>query len=1213
MAESPIRFGGITWSIVIFSALVQVSNLYAQHGLARDPVRPAPNLYGPVGRTFALGFIGTENRIYAAGSGKVVDRWDLERNPDGTVKSVITAESIRWPISRGDNGLILSAVADPAAQWLAFAGNSTFHKGDLALFGLTLNSIVNAIPSVDRPQRSQPPAEPDAIAHFLGAVRNLATNPSGTLLASVGNDGQIWLWTLPQAERLKPGANIRGEQIEAVAGQTSDLRPVVFAGERRLLYAVEGAVFNRGRSFQLQQYDTQQKVSRPYNRNVYARGITGLAAAGDGRVVASADADGSLHLQTENGHSMLAVFPVDPNHDEPRVAIRGLALSPNGSLLAVCGDATETKSYIQLRDTKTLELIAEYQSDGVQRHTVMAFDPRGRQLLINDDADECLLLWQVADAADNLLPAPLSPDNALRISGRGEVIDKIAFLTGNKNEPNSDYAFALQTRSGDGHVFNPRRPILKATDVAREIVQEPDAFAVGWIIKSTPKSITQRQTISVVQPGGVLLERDIDTSRFGEYRGHYCFLPGQDGQPFAIAIATQFKDLIHVLGLSPGLPLLRMFRAHGGEPISLSCSSDGRYLLSAARDQTVRFWSLDGLHGSSKPTPESIYGATFTRTAQGLRLSNVNPAGIAHARELKDGDVIVDVIFTADTGRVVLSGPNQLLSFLVNGHKLQDGLQVEPCFFEIVPQIIRDKNVSQTANFYPAWDALLTVVIDKNSEWVIFTADGYYNASPADGQNLFGWQLNRGRNGGIRFEKAAALQKEFEKPEVIERVLELGNVQDALAAAGFGQQADVAAVLRQLPELTIQSPAAQLLKAPAGSLIELRATLKTTSEVSPQQLELQAADNGRRLPDPDIRQESGVLQATWRIPSSLPLHKLSVGFKERGRDVVDSLQAVRELNIAGTLGVGQRGRLFLIGISGETYKGNVLKPLQFPHEDLNAIFDVLQKPSGYRFSSGLPSILRDDSVSRDQLTMEMDAVLQMVRERNNPNDLIVFSAFGHGEIYDQQFCFVPTTALLKSPAEGTSLTAGEQLANLGRRIPWRIIAERLNAAPCHVLWIVDACHSGAAGGDQAHKYAIRESLGILGLRQVLWSSSPKEVSMEHSAWKFESELSGHGAFTLALLEALHGEVRLSSNWQQLADKGDPVYMDLRTQYNLAGKEVAGLRSDKQLDVAELAAYLSRRVGKLTSGKQHPVASPFRTENGLSSAPTLVLDIYPDTN
>ena len=72
--------------------------------------------------------------------------------------------------------------------------------------------------------------------------------------------------------------------------------------------------------------------------------------------------------------------------------------------------------------------------------------------------------------------------------------------------------------------------------------------------------------------------------------------------------------------------------------------------------------------------------------------------------------------------------------------------------------------------------------VDRHDDWVIFTPEGYFDASAAEGQFLFGWQLNRGRDQTPQFEPASHLQKVYERPGIINRILAAGNVADALAA-----------------------------------------------------------------------------------------------------------------------------------------------------------------------------------------------------------------------------------------------------------------------------------------------------------------------------------------------------------------------------------------------------------------------------------------------
>jgi uncharacterized caspase-like protein len=105
-----------------------------------------------------------------------------------------------------------------------------------------------------------------------------------------------------------------------------------------------------------------------------------------------------------------------------------------------------------------------------------------------------------------------------------------------------------------------------------------------------------------------------------------------------------------------------------------------------------------------------------------------------------------------------------------------------------------------------------------------------------------------------------------------------------------------------------------------------------------------------------------------------------------------------------------------------------------------------------------------------------------------------------------------------------------------------------------VIVFIDACHSGnVLGGNYINGLINLLTSTVKGAGAITFTSSTgKEVSLEDPAW-------GNGAFTKAVIEGLGG--------------------------------AAAFEDEKEITYTSLSLYISRRVKKLTDGRQSPTLVP----------------------
>ena len=260
-------------------------------------------------------------------------------------------------------------------------------------------------------------------------------------------------------------------------------------------------------------------------------------------------------------------------------------------------------------------------------------------------------------------------------------------------------------------------------------------------------------------------------------------------------------------------------------------------------------------------------------------------------------------------------------------------------------------------------------------------------------------------------------------------------------------------------------------------------------------------------------------------------HALDEGGLERALGPGD-LARLRAM-VANTTGFapGPRLRLLTIGVD--------LGGLRYAAADAEAVTRTLSAAKGSYYADVLSWPLTNGKATRLELFQSFRAL-----RAGNDQDLTVVLFSGHGRVLDGELYLSLAGA---DPADDDAFKANAvRVAEVARELA--ILGEK-----GRVLVLLDACHSGAATGQEAgggiDADALRKALAKANI-SVLTSSQAGETSKEDPQW-------GHGAFVKALLEALKGP------------KAD-------TDHN-------GL-----LSVSELAAYVGKRVPELTLGRQHPV-------------------------
>lgn len=449
-------------------------------------------------------------------------------------------------------------------------------------------------------------------------------------------------------------------------------------------------------------------------------------------------------------------------------------------------------------------------------------------------------------------------------------------------------------------------------------------------------------------------------------------------------------------------------------------------------------------------------------------------------------------------------------------------------------KLVLSGSSDQTVRIWdPAFPQPLLSLFFTNNDWIVWTPEGYYAASPG-GEKLMGWHVNNGRDQLASYYPAAQFRKTLYRPDVIREVLDAGSVRVALARADKARgkaPAEVADVGKVLPpQVVITTPETPTTKVGKPD-IEIRATA-TSAGMHPVTA-LRLLINGRPYNGPAATKtvanpKLGEVKESWAVQLKPGRNTIAVQAESAVSQGISELVEVTFQ--PGAEPEGEKGRLFVLGIGVSAYPGDL--KLDNAARDTQAVVDLLKDKSKAVFREVDAKVLLDQNASRK----EMAAALAALRGAMTAQDCAVVFLSGQGFAdADGQFFFLPADGDAKALAT-SALSAAE-------------MKKALQGIPGRVVFLLDAARTRPSAklasltDDFVRDLAADES-GLV----VLCSTSGRELSQD-------SDKPPSSLFAQALVEGLSGK-------GQRAVDGS-VYLH------------------------HLAKYAGTRVEELSKGRQHP--------------------------
>jgi WD40 repeat protein len=386
-----------------------------------------------------------------------------------------------------------------------------------------------------------------------------------------------------------------------------------------------------------------------------------------------------------------------------------------------------------------------------------------------------------------------------------------------------------------------------------------------------------------------------------------------------------------------------------------------------------------------------------------------------------------------------------------------------------------------------------------SQRWVAWTPAGYYMAS-VGGDELVGWQVNRGRDRAGDYYPVGQFENQYLRPDIVTKTLALLDENKAIRAATLESGRPPAATKPAdtlPPVLEILRP--QNLAAITDTVVSVHYRVHGRSGAPLRQILARSDSNMLGPFDPPQLDAAG--EATGDLSLVVP---------NRDSDLV--LFAVNDFGTSVPAKIAlkwqgpdaahsQKHKVYVLAVGISKYEK--IQRLDYADKDAKDFVDALRRQIGNAYTDVVFKVLTNEDATLDKIRSS----LAWLGKSAGPDDIGILFLAGHGfDDTDGTYYYLPQDGDLDR-LSSTAASYGELLGALK------------NISGYSVLFI-DTCHAGHVVGQAEQASMDVDSLvnrvskapkGII----VYASSIGEQQSIESSLWN-------NGAFTKAVVEGLDG-------------------------------------------------------------------------------------------
>ncbi len=568
--------------------------------------------------------------------------------------------------------------------------------------------------------------------------------------------------------------------------------------------------------------------------------------------------------------------------------------------------------------------------------------------------------------------------------------------------------------------------------------------------------------------------------------------------------------------------LVALLKGHTNAVQGLAFSPDGSRLISGSGDRKVIVWDTGSIGpaeaGGFRRAVASFGGFSLSRRKGGgygggaiLDILKDGRAVASIARDSTNGYTHISYSFSPDGEAIVSGGGNgEITAYDRAGKKLGEFVGHEGDVWAVAPspdgRFLVSGAADQTVRLWnlKTRELLVTLFRSRDGEWVVWTPQGYYAASPA-GAELIGWQINHGPENAAEYVTVAQLRKSLNREDIVAKAIQLAGAEEAVRQSP-GTNFKLSDLLaKPVPRFRIVSPAANATL--AGGTAQLDLALEDTPDpVNLIRFYVNGVQVDARQPGSGPGFKPGPL--TVRVPLAKGRNLIRAvavnGTGETSAEVAVDSQSEGALDKRGTL------RILAIGVDKYPGLGMACREmdgitpkscdLDAAVSDATAFANAMAARLGPLHERVVSTVLVDGGKRGEPKAANIVDALDDLRGAE-PNDTIMLFVSGHGFHEDQDYYFVPADAEF----------AGGRLRK-STAVPWTQFQSVLEGTNGRRFLFLDTCRSGNRYSQRLTNEAHEQNIVVYAAAR--WDQDALE----------RSDLGG-GLFTYALVEGIEGAAK----------------------------------------------------------------------------------------